>query len=259
MTGRIFDVKEFAVHDGPGARITCFMKGCPLRCLWCHNPEGQSPERELMIRKALCEECGECRIPSESPVYLRYGRDPVRCPKGLITLCGDDLSSGDLLSRVLPMKEMLASMGGGVTFSGGEPLMQWKFLRECLSLFRAEGIHTAVETCGFADEAVFSEMLELADYVLMDLKIMDPEAHLRATGVSNGPILANAEALMSSGAEFCFRTPLIPGYTDGEGNLRKIKEFVGESPWEPLPYNELAGAKYSMLNRIYPLEKERES
>lgn len=255
MTGRIFDVKEFAVHDGPGTRITFFLKGCPLRCLWCHNPEGQSLDKEMMVRTALCERCGRCLQPSEHPLFRVYGRNPSACPKGLISECGDDVTPEEVLERVLPFRAILESCAGGVTFSGGEPLMQWDFLKEAMLLLRKEGIHIALETCGYAPSAVFREAIGLADYVMMDLKIMDSVAHKAATGVSNERILENARILQASTTPFVFRTPLIPDYTDSPENLAAIASFVGESPWEKLPYNALAGAKYSMLNRIYPLDK----
>lgn len=257
MTGRIFDIKEFSVHDGPGARMTVFLKGCPLRCLWCHNPEGQAEEKELMIRSALCEGCGRCFQSRDTALFRTYGREPAACAKGLISECGEDLSSADLLDRLLPLKDMLASMGGGVTFSGGEPLMQWPFLKECLLLLREAGFHTALETCGFAPAEVFREAIGLVDYVMMDLKIMDNDAHKAATGVENGQILENARILMQSKRPFVFRTPLIPDYTDSLQNLRAIEAFVGDFPWEKLPYNDLAGAKYPMLKRIYPLDNKK--
>ena len=136
--------------------------------------------------------------------------------------------------------------------------MQWPFLKECLTLLRKEGVHTALETCGYASGEIFRDAVSLVDYVMMDLKIADPELHFRATGVSNDRIWKNAAYLMSSGRSFIFRTPLIPSYTDSAENLSAIKAFVCDSPWEKLPYNALAGAKYSMLNRIYPLEKQEE-
>ena len=257
MTGRIFDVKEFSVHDGPGARVTFFLKGCPLRCLWCHNPEGQRFERELMVRSALCEKCGRCVAPRETELFRRYGREPSACPKGLISLCGEDLTAEELVARVMPLKEMLSVTEGGVTFSGGEPLMQWDFVCECGDLLRERGIHVALETCGDAPASVFREVLSRMDYVMFDLKIADPAAHLAATGRDNEFIFKNARILQESGKPFIFRTPLIPGYTDGEENLSAIRRFVGDSPWETLPYNELAGAKYPMLNRIYPLDDRK--
>jgi pyruvate formate lyase activating enzyme len=163
----------------------------------------------------------------------------------------------ELVERVMPLKEMLSVTEGGVTFSGGEPLMQWDFVCECGDLLRERGIHVALETCGDAPTSVFREVLSRMDYVMFDLKIADPAAHLAATGRDNEFIFKNARILQESGKPFIFRTPLIPGYTDGEENLSAIRRFVGDSPWETLPYNELAGAKYPMLNRIYPLDDRK--
>ena len=254
--GTVFDIREFTVHDGPGGRITFFLKGCPLRCVWCHNPEGQSFEEELMVKHALCTGCGACKQNTKSEAYLRYGRDPAACPNGLVSACGERLTPEDVLRRVLPMKEMLALTEGGVTFSGGEPLSQPGFLRETLDLLAENGIHRAIETCGYASSEVFrSLVLARCDYVMMDLKLMDSAKHERYTGALNEQILENARALMKSGVPFEFRTPLIPGITDTEENLAAIEAFVGGAKWEKLPYNELAGAKYPMLGREYPYER----
>lgn len=145
---------------------------------------------------------------------------------------------------------------GGVTFSGGEPLSQARFVAESLDLLGGVGIHRAIETCGFAPAETFrAVVLERCDYVMMDLKLMDSAAHERFTGVPNGQILENARALLESGVPFEFRTPLIPGITDTEENLAAIEAFVGGAKWEKLPYNDLAGAKYPMLGREYPYEK----
>ena len=255
VTGTVFDVREFTVHDGPGCRITFFLKGCPLRCVWCHNPEGQSFHSELMVKHALCTGCGACRQNTACEAYRKYGRDPSACPNGLVSICGEQLTPEDVLQRVLPMKEMLLLTEGGVSFSGGEPLSQPEFLRETLDLLGANGIHRAIETCGYATDARFRELvLERCDYVMMDLKLMDSALHERYTGVPNEQILKNARALIDSGIPFEFRTPLIPGITDTAENLAAIKEFVLDAKWETLPYNALAGAKYPMLDREYPYE-----
>ena len=258
--GTVFDVREFTVHDGPGCRITFFLKGCPLTCIWCHNPEGQRRERELMVRDALCTRCGLCRKNTESADFLRYGRDISACPQGLLSVAGEEITPEGVLARVLPMKEMLLSMEGGVTFSGGEPLAQPEFLSLCLDLLGENGIHRAIETSGFSSESVFYRTaIERCDYVMMDLKLMDDGAHRRYTGVSNEGILRNARILMESGVDFEFRTPLIPGITDTEENLRAIGEFVGSYKWEKIPYNPLAGAKYAMLGREYPYDAAKHS
>lgn len=258
MTGRLFDVKEFSVHDGPGARITFFLKGCPLQCLWCHNPEGQSPHKELMIRSALCEHCGNCLHPTDTPLFQKYGRNPAACPKGLITESGFDYTPEQLLSRVLPLREMLKHANGGVTFSGGEPLAQADFLLECIPLLHGNGIHVAVETSGYASFSVFQAVANAADYIIMDIKVWDAAEHARLTGKSNQPIIQNAAYLKTCGTPHLFRTPRIPGCTDSEDNLASIAQFVQDSPWEILPYNELAGAKYPMLGRLYPLSERKE-
>lgn len=254
--GTVFDIREFTVHDGPGGRITFFLKGCPLRCVWCHNPEGQRFDREIMVKTTLCTHCGSCKRNAESTDLIRYGRDISACPNGLISLCGEELTPEGVLARVLPMKEMLALTEGGVTFSGGEPLSQPGFLRKSLDLLGENGIHRAVETCGYTSREIFRALvLDRCEYVMMDLKLMDDDAHKRYTGVSNKLILENAKALLESGKDFEFRTPLIPGITDTEENLAAIEAFIGGAKWERLPYNELAGAKYPMLGREYPYDE----
>lgn len=255
MTGRIFDVREFTVHDGPGCRMTFFLKGCPLSCRWCHNPEGQHYEKELMVKTVRCTHCGACRRDTESDAFRLYGRDPAACPNGVLSVAGEDLTPEDVLRRVLPLRDMLRMTEGGVTFSGGEPLFQDTFLKETLDLLHENGIHTAIETSGYASEEVFSEIvLKRCDYVIMDLKLMDDAAHRHYTGVSNVSILKNAQKLKKSGKDFIFRTPLIPGVTDTEENLAAVKAFVEDTRWETLPYNTLAGAKYPMLGREFPMD-----
>ena len=254
-TGTVFDIREFTVHDGPGCRVTFFLKGCPLRCVWCHNPEGQRFDPEIMVKSALCTHCGNCLKDTEHPDYRCYGRNPSACPNGLISISGMHLSPQDVWDRVEPMKHMLRMMEGGVTFSGGEPLSQPEFLLQSLKLLRENGVHTAIETCGFASREIFeSVVLAQCDYVMMDLKLMDDAMHQTYTGVSNRMILENARALMDSGVAFEFRTPLIPGITDTEENLSATKAFIGDAKWEKLPYNTLAGAKYPMLGREYPYD-----
>ena len=258
-TGTVFDIREFTVHDGPGCRVTFFLKGCPLRCVWCHNPEGQRFEPEIMVKSALCTHCGNCKRDTEHPDYQLYGRIPSACPNGLISVSGMHLSPQDVWERVKPMQDMLGMMEGGVTFSGGEPLSQPEFLLQSLEILREHGVHTAIETCGFASRELFETVvLSHCDYVMMDLKLMDDMSHQRYTGVSNRLILENARLLINSGIPFEFRTPLIPGITDTAENLSMIEDFVGNAKWERLPYNTLAGAKYPMLGREYPYDKKTE-
>ena len=247
MTGRIFDIKEFSVHDGPGARVTVFMKGCRMRCLWCHNPEGQSTEKEIMHKLSQCDGCGLCTKDNRTP----YPRDPGACPRGLITLCGEDVTEEDLAERLLRYAPRLERMGGGVTFSGGDPIVQAEFVARVSRRLRDSGVHTAAETslCGSAEEAVL--LAENTDLMIVDLKLADSALHERYTGMPNGMILDNIRLLKERGTCILFRTPLIPGITDGAENLRTLAEIAGGHPWEKLAYNRLAGAKYAMLGRKF--------
>lgn len=256
--GVIFDVKEFALHDGPGVRTTVFLKGCPLRCVWCHNPEGLSRDRQLMVKASLCRHCGRCAVPCVHPECQSFGRCLYACPDALISVCGRPITSDALLERLLRDADFLRQSGGGVTFSGGEPLMQSVFLAEMLCLLREAEIHTAIETSGYASPEVFRRIAASADYVIMDLKLADAKRHRAYTGVDNAPILKNAAWLRASGVAHEFRTPLIPRITDTEENLVAIRAVVGDSAHTLLPYNALAGAKYPMLGMEFPYESLRE-
>ena len=250
--GLVFEIREFTVHDGPGGRLTVFLKGCPLACTWCQNPEGQNVYPELMARTNACTGCGSCRKEVDTEEYRLFGRSPSRCPAGLLRVSGEWYTAEALLDRILPLKEMLEMTAGGVTFSGREPLLQSDFLAEALDLLRESGIHTAIETSGYADAETFREIvLRRCDYVMMDLKLIDRSLHEAYTGVDNDVILENARVLKESGLPHVFRTPLIPGITDTEENLAAIARFVGDSPHEKIPYNAAAGSKYPMLGREY--------
>ena len=254
MTGTIFDIKELAVHDGPGLRTTVFFKGCPLRCRWCHNPEGLSPQPQLMYKKAACRDCGLCRRPCSHPDCQPFGRCLHICPENCLELAGRTVSSQTLAEELLASADVLGQGFGGVTFSGGEPLAQPAFLLETASLLR--GVHLCVETSGYASETVFSQMLRTMDYVIMDVKLADSGLHRRYTGVDNSRILANLRLLQSSGIPHLIRTPLIPGITDTPENLDAIRLLAGDSSWEQLPYNTLAGAKYAMLDLPFPMDSD---
>ena len=254
MTGVIFDIKEMAVHDGPGIRTTAFFKGCPLRCRWCHNPEGLLPELQLTVRENACTHCGRCLRGCSHPACQPYGRCLYACPDGLVALAGECLSAGELAARLRPSADVLGDAFGGVTFSGGEPLYQPAFLLEtCRKL---AGIHLCMETSGFAAPPVFREAVAAMDHVIMDIKIADAKRHREYTGADNEVILQNFRTLQGSGKPYLVRTPLIPGVTDTDENLTAIRQIIGNSPWEQLPYNTLAGAKYKMLGMPYAMEVE---
>lgn len=251
MEGIIFDVKEMAVHDGPGIRTTIFFKGCPLRCRWCHNPEGLSPKPQLMYKENRCLHCNMCRKDCDHPECKPFGRCLHICPENCLVVSGKTIDSKTLAKSVIDNSKVLGENFGGVTFSGGEPLMQPDFLNALIKEFK--GYHLCIETSGFAPSDVFSSVIKKLDFVIMDIKLADPLKHKDYTGVSNELILNNFEILKSIKKPYVIRTPMIPGITDTTDNLEKISEIIGDSKWEKLPYNKMAGAKYKMLGMEYSL------
>lgn len=254
MTCTVFDIKEFSVHDGPGVRTTVFMKGCPLSCKWCHNPEGLSPKPELMVRTARCRKCGLCSRPCTHEECKPYGRCLHACPDGLVTEVGRVWEADALAKNLLENADFMKASGGGVTLSGGEPTMQAEFVCELLD--KLSDVHRAVETCGFAAPERFEAVISRVELVMMDVKLTDPELHKKWCGVDNAPILKNLKRLKESGKDHLFRVPLIPNITDTEENLSAISALVGDSPVELLPYNTFAGAKYESVGRVYTLDSK---
>lgn len=253
--GKIFSIEEFSVYDGPGIRMTIFLKGCPLRCEWCHNPEGQSFHSEMVRSPNGCLGCGACeemgRKITGEPCLVPESASV--CPRKLVRLCGEDVTAEELASRIEKNAAILSMNGGGVTFSGGEPLCHSEFLLECLRLLNGK-VHRALQTCGYTDADTFSAVLEECDYVLYDLKLIDEALHKKYTGVSNEKILANYRTLAASGKKFVTRIPLIPNVNDTEENLRATAEFLsslGVKYIEILPYNKMAGGKYAMVGKEY--------
>jgi len=223
LTGVVFDIKEFAVHDGPGLRVTVFLKGCPLRCSWCHNPEGQSPEPQVLRGSA-----GE-------------------------RLAGVSFTSQALADRLCSLAELLRVGEGGVTFSGGEPLAQADFVAEVID--QLDHLHVLLDTSGYADESSFRKVAARSQLVYFDLKLIDSVAHQAHTGVDNQPILRNLRVLNELGVPFVIRVPLIPGLTDTEANLSAIARTVAGMPGlqriDLLPYNIAAGAKYAACGMAF--------
>lgn len=253
MTGSIFDIKEMSVHDGPGIRTTVFFKSCPLRCCWCHNPEGLSPAPQLLYKEARCLHCGKCLTPCTHTACKPFGRCIYVCPENCLEICGRQISASDLAKELKNSADILGESFGGFTFSGGEPLAQPAFL---LALMEdLHGYHLCIETSGYASEETFLCVLDRLDYVIMDLKLADPKLHKAYTGVDNAKILQNFRHLQKSDKPYRIRTPLIDGITDTKENLAKIKEIIGDAPWEQLPENKMAPAKYKMLGMPYPLPK----
>jgi pyruvate formate lyase activating enzyme len=221
--GLVFDVREFTVHDGPGMRTTVFMKGCPLRCSWCHNPEGLEMAPSLM----------------RSPLGER--------------VVGRSYEALELAAILAGQADILAMNGGGVTFSGGEPLLQAGFVAEVID--HLPGMHVVLDTSGYAEPAAFLDVASRADLVLFDIKLIDAAAHRRWTGQDNGPILRNLALLEELERPFVARIPLVPGVTDTQDNLRAIASTLEDMTTlieaQLLPYNRAAGGKYAACGMAF--------
>lgn len=259
LTAPIFDIKRYAVHDGPGIRTTFFLKGCPLRCLWCQNPESMDGRQVVAFAPQKCVGCGECaRVCGKLD-------DTLRLPRAQCALCGDcvkvcyagarsfaytDYTPERILAIALEDEPFFRASGGGVTFSGGECLLHGAFMFEALKLCHDAGIHTTVDTCGAIPRQAFEAVLPYTNLFLYDIKLMDNARHLAYTGRENGEILKNAQALCRSGAQVVIRVPLIPGHTDAAEDVRAIGRFIRDAldmrvvRVELLPYNQLAQTKY---------------
>jgi pyruvate formate lyase activating enzyme len=251
--GMIFDIKEFAVHDGPGIRTTVFFKGCPLRCAWCHNPEGISFEPELMVSGATCTDCGKCREVCEHEVCTTCGKCVEVCPRQLRKISGQVMQADDVAKELLKNRKLLKENNNGITISGGEPLAQPEFLIELLE--ELESIHIAVDTSGYAPVEIFRKVVELADMILFDVKQTDPEVHRKITGVDNKLIIENLNYLTRGDTEFIVRIPLLPGLNDTKENMQNIAGIIKGAKAlvrvDFLPYHKTAGAKYPMLGKRY--------
>lgn len=251
--GIIFDIKEFMVHDGPGIRVTVFFKGCPLKCNWCHNPEGLCFKPQLMVRESSCIKCGKCRQACTHDECKPYERCLKACPLGLIKVSGEEVESTELAEKLKSYESFLNMNGGGITISGGEPLAQPEFLLELLKELKP--LHTAIETSGFGDPRIFEQTIMLADLILYDIKHMDNEKHKLFTGQDSTLIQNNLKTLIKSNKPFIARIPLIPGVNDTAENIELAAKALVNSPGlirvELLPYNPFAGSKYKMVGNVY--------
>jgi pyruvate formate lyase activating enzyme len=269
--GLVFDIQKFAVHDGGGIRTLVFLKGCPLKCLWCSNPESLVPRPEVIFIPNNCISCGACRDVCSSGALRTgdagtrvererctlCGRCARQCYAGAINIIGRYLTLGDLLAIVERDRKFYDQSNGGVTFSGGEPTAQAQFLTAALAELQKRGIHTAIETSSFLPWEPFQPILRHVDLVLTDVKHMDDGEHRRLTGVSNAMILANLRGVAKSGVPLRVRLPLIPGCNDSPENLTRTAEFVGEletlRSLDILPYHRLGEGKWRQLGIDYAL------
>ena len=258
IKGKIFSVEEFSTFDGPGIRETVFLKGCPLKCMWCHNPEGQSFETMVVRSPNGCLGCGLCLKKGEEitgkPSLVK--ESVAVCPRNLVRICGEDKTPTELIKIIEKNIAILNASGGGVTFSGGEPLSQSDFLFECLKLLKGK-TNRALQTTGYTGCENFKRILTECDFVLYDLKLMDDNKHRYYVGGSNENILKNYKYLASSGIEFITRIPLIPTVNDTEENIEATAKFMSEqgvNKVEILPYNKMAGGKYKLIGEEYKPE-----
>ena len=264
MKANIFEIKRFAVHDGDGIRTTLFIKGCPLKCAWCHNPEGLSVKSELAFLSHKCINCGECvnvckfnahSILDGKHVYSRKtcmtcGDCVDVCPEDALKLYGITYSADELLPLLLKDKDFYKNSNGGVTISGGECLTQPDFCEKLLKRLKENDIHTAVDTCGFVNKNALDKVIPYTDVFLYDVKAIDNDVHIKCTGQSNKIILENLLYLDSKNCKIEIRYPYVPNYNDTE--VDKIGEFLSKlknvTKVKVLPYHNLAGSKYTSLD-----------
>lgn len=254
MKGLVFDIEEFAVYDGPGIRSVVFLKGCPLRCQWCHNPEGLSFYPQRVRTLSLCKHCGYCdRVCPHPTVCTACAQCAEACPAGCLRIAGKYMTPQEVADQIRPNAELLKMNGGGITFSGGEALSQSDFVLETRRLL--SDLHACVETSGFVTPDLYKRVVCEMDLVIQDIKIMNSDEHKRWTGVDNVLILKNVRWLCQSGIPFRIRIPLIPGVNDTIENMQATASMLSGAVQlekvELLRYNQAAGAKYAGIGLTY--------
>jgi len=270
--GLVFDIQRFSIHDGPGIRTTVFLKGCPLHCLWCHNPEGQAAEAEIFYSPEKCIACRYCEqvcqhgghaFESGRHVYDRSqciccGECTLECYASALELVGRQMSAAEVLAEVLKDAVFYQNSGGGMTLSGGEPMQQFEFTLELLQAARGAGLHTCLETCGCSTRERFLQVLPFVDLFYYDFKEAEPELHRQYTGVSNQMILENLLTLDQAQAQIVLRCPVIPGLNDREAHFQGIaslaKRLKHVQGVHILPYHPLGTSKSQRLGKEAPLQ-----
>ena len=277
-TATVFNIQRFSLHDGPGIRTTVFLKGCPLRCLWCHNPESMDPQAEPSVAGSRCLGCELCAPVCDHGLTGRVDLDPVAnrptdlcercgqcaevCPTGAREMLGRDYGAAELVAELVRDGIYHEESGEGVTFSGGEPLTvtNAQLVLECLAALKKAGVHTTIDTCGHVKRDTLARAADLADLFLFDLKLMDSREHRKATGQDNNLILENLSFLIQTGKNIRIRVPLVPGFTDSKENLEAMAAFLIEKAQghelpevHLLPYHSVAADKYQRLGRANSL------
>lgn len=246
MNGTIFNIQRFCINDGPGIRTTVFLKGCPLKCIWCHNPESQAREPEIMFYKDKCTKCGGC-------VNVTVNDSDFVCFNDAKEICGKEISSDEVIKEVLKDEIFYKNSGGGITISGGEPFYQFDFSLELVKKAKENGLHTAIETCGFVKNSNLKKIAEFVDLFLYDYKETNSEKHKNFTGVDNTVIIDNLSFLNNINKDVILRCPIIKGCNDRREHFEGIAEIANRYKnilhIEIEPYHSLGEGKYSALGK----------
>jgi pyruvate formate lyase activating enzyme len=268
-TGLVFDVHRFSLYDGPGIRTTVFLKGCPLHCDWCHNPESQTYKPQLSFNPDKCINCFDCVDACPNEVHRNVnGKHEViwdscqtsgecvkACSYGALKLIGSEYNIREIINEVLKDKNYYEKTGGGLTISGGEPLAQFEFTKALLEEAKKEGIHTCIDTCGLVSEEKFKAILPYTDLFLFDYKVSDEQDHKQYTGSGNRLILSNLDFLIRNGASVILRCPLVPGINDNTNHLKTISELAEKYPRlkgvEIMPYHSMGRDKAGYIGKEY--------